>query len=260
MRAKASLDAPLVRCDAIPMTDQFPRIERLGVDGLLVRFSDRLDDVANRACIAFRTALEADRPAGVTETASSLGSVLVRFDGPRAPLQAALETRLAQTDWHATAPQGPRTWHIPCSYGGEDGPQLGDAANLAGLSEAQAIEMLSSTPVRVLGLGFTPGMPYLGILPPEWDLPRQKELTPRVPAGALVIAVRQLVLFGTDAPTGWRQIGRTGFQCLNIARPRPIALRPGDHLLFPPVTPEEMRARAAADAAGHGGARLEEET
>ncbi|WP_179380514.1 5-oxoprolinase subunit B family protein [Jannaschia marina] len=237
------------------MGDSFPRIEPLGEAAVLVRFTPRLDDAANRACVAFRAALEADRPEGVVETASSLGSVLVRHDG-RDPT-ALLEPRLGACDWSAVPPPPRRLWSIPCSYGGDDGPQLAEAAEMAGLSESAAIEALSTARIRVLALGFAPGMPYLGILPEAWDLPRQTGLTPKVPEGALVVAVRQFVLFGTEAPTGWRQIGRTLFGCFEPGRARPIALSPGDEVRFVPVSPEALRRGADADAERHGGATWE---
>ncbi|MEM8822138.1 MAG: carboxyltransferase domain-containing protein [Pseudomonadota bacterium] len=236
------------------MSETFPRIEPLGEAALLVRFADRLDDAANRACVAFRAALEADPPAGVIETASSLGSVLVRADGDLAGVLADL---VASRDWAAVPPPPRRLWSIPCSYGGADGPQLAEAAEMAGLSESEAATALSSARVRVLALGFAPGMPYLGILPEVWDLPRQTGLTPKVPDGALVVAVRQFVLFGTEAPTGWRQVGLTAFGCFEPSRARPIALSPGDEVVFPAVSPEELRARAAVDETQHGGANWE---
>jgi KipI family sensor histidine kinase inhibitor len=236
----------------------FPRIEPLGTQALLVRFADRLDDAANRACAAFRAALEAQGAEGVAETASGLGSVLVRFDGAEAPVRAALDALLGARDWAAAPPPPRRRWRVPCSFGGADGPQLDEAAGMAGLTAAQAIESLAAAPLRVLALGFAPGMPYLGILPEPWDLPRQTGLTPKVPAGALVVAVRQLVLFGTEAPTGWRQVGLTRFRCLDPSRPRPIALTAGDEVRFEPVAPDALRARAEADPEGHGGATREE--
>ncbi len=239
------------------MPDNTPRIEPLGEAAFLVRFAERLDDAANRACVAFRADLEADPLPGIVETASSLGSVLVRHDGQQPDaLRAALARRLDR-DWSQAAPVAHRLWSIPCSYGGADGPQLAEAAEMAGLSQAQAIEVLSNARVRVLALGFAPGMPYLGILPDNWDLPRQTGLTPKVPEGALVLAVRQFVLFGTEAPTGWRHVGRTLFGCFEPTRPEPIALSPGDEVCFPPVTPEALREGAARDAARLGGARLE---
>ena len=237
------------------MSDSFPRIEPLGERALLVRFSDRLDDAANRACVAFRAALEAEPPEGVEETASSLGSVLVRGTAPG--LEGDLQKRLRARDWSAVPPPPRRLWHIPCAYGGEAGPQLEEAAAMADLDPEDAVARLSASRVRVLALGFAPGMPYLGILPEEWDLPRQTGLTPKVPEGALVVAVRQFVLFGTSAPTGWRQVGLTRFGCFRPGRDRPIALAPGDEVVFPAVTPAELEDRAGADPFGHGGATWE---
>ncbi|MEM7490460.1 MAG: carboxyltransferase domain-containing protein [Pseudomonadota bacterium] len=236
------------------MSQSFPRIEPLGEQALLVRFADRLDDAANRACVAFRAALEADPLDGVVETASSLGSVLVRAEGD---VTGALTDLAASRDWAAVPPPPRRLWRIPCSYGGDDGPQLAEAAEMAGMSPDDAVAALSGARVRVLALGFAPGMPYLGILPAAWDLPRQTGLTPKVPEGALVVAVRQFVLFGTSAPTGWRQVGRTAFGCFAPDRARPIALAPGDEVSFPAVTPDELRARAEADPERHGGATWE---
>ncbi|WP_371154402.1 allophanate hydrolase subunit 1 [Jannaschia sp. 2305UL9-9] len=237
------------------MADSFPRIEPLGADALLVRFSDRLDDAANRACVSFRAALQASPPEGALETASSLGSVLVRVAaGDAGRVQDALRRLLDARDWATVPPPPRRLWSIPCSYGGADGPQLAETAEMVGMTAEQATEALSTARVRVLSLGFAPGMPYLGILPEVWDLPRQTALTPKVPEGALVVAVRQFVLFGTEAPTGWRQVGRTLFGCFEQARPRPIALSPGDEVQFPAVSGEALRDGASRDSERHGGA------
>lgn len=240
-------------------TQDFPRIEPLGLGALLVRFVDRLDDDANRACLALRASLEAEPIAGVAETAPALASVLVRLDAPEGAerVEAALRARLAARSWARTPLPPRRLWRIPCSYGGEDGPQLEETARLAGMRPEEAVRTLSRARLRVLAIGFAPGMPYLGILPPEWDVPRQEGLTPRVPEGALVLAVRQLVLFGTEAPTGWRQVGRTAFGCFRPDRRRPAALAAGDEVMFPGIPPTELRARAEADAEGHGGATWE---
>ncbi|WP_308915015.1 5-oxoprolinase subunit B family protein [Jannaschia sp. LMIT008] len=234
------------------MTD-FPRIEPLGEAAWLVRFADRLDDGANRACLAFRAGLLTDPPDNVAETASSLGSVLVRMDDPRGAdaVLSALERRLADRDWQAVPLPPRRLWRIPCCYDGDAAPEIEEAAALAGLSVPDAVAALSTTRVRVLALGFVPGMPYLGTLPPEWDLPRRSDLTPRVPEGALVVAVRQLVLFGTSSPTGWRQVGLTAFGCFRQDRDPPIALRAGDEVVFPAIDAEHLTdLQGAADGLG----------
>ena len=235
----------------------FPRIEPLGESAFLVRFADRLDDAANRACIAFRAGLEADPVDGVRETASSLGSVLVRFDGDGRGIEADLDARLHARDWATVPPPPCRRWRIPCAFGGADGPQLDAAAALAGLDAGAAVAALCAAETRVLALGFAPGMPYLGRLDAIWDIPRQTDLTPRVPQGALCLAVRQMVLFGVAAPTGWRQVGRTAFRCFDAGRARPVALQPGDTVRLEAVAPDALAALAARDEDGHGGATWE---
>jgi len=87
----------------------------------------------------------------------------------------------------------------------------------------------------VLTIGFAASQPYLGTLSEEWDLPRQTALTPRVPQGALVQAIRQFVLFTAPAPTGWRHVGQTGLRLFRPESEDPFALRAGDELIFEPV-------------------------
>ncbi|MGB3280948.1 MAG: carboxyltransferase domain-containing protein [Pseudorhodobacter sp.] len=240
--------------------DLFPQIAPVGLTGLLVRFADRLTEPANRAALAFRAAIEGESWPGVEETSSSLTSTYVRFDPlhlPHDQLQSRLRDLLTAEDWYAAAaPQGRRFWRIPAVFGTEAAPQLAEAAALAGLGEAEAIAMLCAARTRVLTLGFAPGQPYLGELPESWNIPRQTALTPRVPAGALVVAVRQLVLFANASPTGWRHIGQTGFQCYCPEAEDPFPLRAGDEVQFHAVTPEEYR-NILGSGAGNGGATVE---
>lgn len=239
----------------------FPSVEPIGLADLLVRFSDRFDDGANRAALAFRAALQAAPPEGVIETAPALVSVHVACDPAVAEpdaVAARLHAVLDRRDWYAAPlPAGRRRFTVPASFGGEDGPQLAEAARQAGMAPDAAIAALTAAPLRVLTLGFAPGQPYLGLLPTAWDLPRQTALTRRVPAGAIVVALRQAVIFAAPAPTGWQQVGRTALPLFRADNDDPVTLRPGDELRFEPVTPEAMAARAEADPGGLGGAVVE---
>lgn len=233
--------------------DTFPRIRPAGLSGLLVRFADTLSEPANRAALAFRAAVEAEAWEGVEETSSSLVSTFLRFDPlalPHDELRARIEALLARRDWQsAPLPGGRRAWRIPTAFGGELAPGLAPAAEAAGLSPDEAVERLSSARVRVLTIGFAPGQPYLGELGPEWDLPRQQALTPRVPAGALVLAIRQFTLFSAPSPTGWLHVGQTAFRSFRPGTDTPFPLSPGDEVRFAPATPDEV-ARAERDPAG----------
>lgn len=236
-----------------PMTD-CPRIARVGVSGIAVTFAETLSDRANLAAIAFRGAVDAKAWPEVNETASSLVStflavdlVVVSFDEMRDRLTALLASR----DWFSAAPpKGSKLWTLPMCFEDDAAPQIDEVARAAGMTAKDARRALSMARTRIITLGYAPGQPYLGLLPPVWDIPRQSELTPRIPAGALVIAIRQFVLFSTAMPTGWRQVGQTAFRPFDPHRERPILLTPGDEVRFAPITRSELDDLATQGSAG----------
>lgn len=228
----------------------FPRLHRMGEQGMLVEFGDRLSMAVNAATLAFRAAVDSAALAGVEESATSLKSVFLRFDPIRLSheaLEAALTDLLQARDWYAVAlPHGRKLWRVPTVFGGDHGPQLEEAATLAGLSPEEAVSQISRTPVRVLTIGFSPGMPYLGQLPETFDIPRKTELNPHVPAGGLALAIRQLVLFPVGTQTGWRWIGRAAIDVFGQQADQPFPLTAGDEILFHSVSAPEFE-RAWAD-------------
>lgn len=237
----------------------WPRVATVGIDGILVSFGDALSEPANRAALAFRAALDRAGIDGIDETATSLVSAFVRFD-PLALDHATLETSLSELigdrDWYAEPlPDGRRYFEIPTVYDATFAPQLPEAAEAAGLGLTEAVEMLSAARVRVQTIGFAPGMPYFGTLPEVWDIPRLQDLTPMVPASALVLAIRQFVLFPVPTPTGWRHVGQTAAQLFRPESDDPFLLRPGDEARFVSVSPEAFTALRDRDP--DGGVRME---
>lgn len=218
-----------------------------------------MSEPANRAAIAFRAAIEAQDWPEVAETSTSLVSTFVSADlvtiAPEA-LDEKLQELLASDDWYiAPLPAGRTLWEIPTLYGTETAPQLNEAAEAAGVSPQTAIAELSSARLRVLTIGFAPGQPYTGELPAHWNIPRQKALTKSVPGGALVVAIRQLIVFTNATPTGWRHVGQTAFRTFRPDAPDPFALTPGDELCFPSVSVDEFASIREADTSGNGGAQ-----
>ena len=228
------------------LPEGFPVVRTAGVDGMLVSFALSLTEPANRAALAFRAALDAEGWDGVEETSSSLVSAYLRFDPLHLAhdrLKARLEALLKRQDWYAAElPTGRRFWRIPTVFGTSQAPQLAQAAAAAGLTEADAITSLSAARVRVQTIGFAPGQPYLGELPAEWDIPRQSQLTGRIPEGALAVAIRQLVLFSVSTPTGWQHVGQTAIRLFRPDAEEPFLLRAGDEVQFTPTDPESLDA------------------
>jgi KipI family sensor histidine kinase inhibitor len=241
--------------------NDWPRIRTVGLSGLLVTFAERMSETANRAALAFRAEVEKQEWDEVTETSTSLVSTFIAVDLSAADIETLKEriTELLQTrDWAEAALPGGRTlWHVPTVYGTDLAPQLEEAAEVAGLDPDEAIRQLSSSRVRVLTIGFAPGQPYMGELSETWNIPRQKGLTPSVPPSALVVAIRQLIIFTNASPTGWRHVGQTAFRTFRPEAERPFALSPGDELVFPSVSEAELEKIRQSDDTGNGGADSE---
>lgn len=225
-----------------------PVIRPAGLTGVLVSFGDILSEPANRAALAFSAAVARAGIDGVEESAPSLVSVFVQFDPLHLDLEvlvARLTALLEDQDWYAAPmPEGRRFIRVPTVYGTDLAPQLAEAAAAAGLSVDAAIAQLSDARVRVQTIGFAPGQPYLGLLPEAWDIPRQTALTKAVPEGALVVAIRQLVLFSVANPTGWRHVGQTALRLFRPDSDTPFFLRPGDEVQFVQASPDVLTQHA----------------
>ena len=117
-------------------------------------------------------------------------------------------------------------------YGGEDGPDLEAVAELVGLTPAHVVEIHSSVLYRAYMLGFSPGFAYLGVLPPELEVPRLGTPRQRVPSGSVAIAGRQTAVYPQATPGGWQLIGRTEAELWNPSREQPALIRAGDTVRF----------------------------
>ena len=58
-------------------------------------------------------------------------------------------------------------------------------------------------------MGFLPGLPYLGSLPAEFELPRRENPRLRVPPGSIAIAMAMTTIYPLESPGGWNLLGRT---------------------------------------------------
>ena len=234
-----------------------PELLPLGVDGILVRFARTLTEEANARALSFRDQVAEAAINGVTEVASSLVSVRVGFD-PGATNRGTVAKALdALIKAHTTVNASPRRlWRIPVAFGPEFAPQLEEVATFAGLTPQQAIAEIEATTTRVIAIGFAPGQPYLGMLPDHWNVPRQSALTDSLPRGALITAVRQLIIWAADAPTGWRHIGQTAFRVYLPETSDPFAFQPGDAVQFQAVSDTDFRA-IQSNTDTNGGAHCE---
>ena len=228
------------------MNAVWPRVAPAGDSGLLVELAPDLSPKAiARVHGAHR--LLGDLP-GVVETVPGFRSVLVAYD----PLAVSFDEIAGRAEAAARAAQpAPATEgslvEIPVVYGGRAGPDLEAAALACGTTPPKIVDMHSGTDYLVYMLGFAPGFPYLGLLPPELRMPRRPTPRVRVPAGSVAVADAFSGIYPQETAGGWHLLGRTPLRLFDPTRARPCLLQPGDRVRFVPV-PNGSAASEAATA------------
>ncbi|MFC5648156.1 5-oxoprolinase subunit PxpB [Paenibacillus solisilvae] len=134
-----------------------------------------------------------------------------------------------------------RVVDVPVCYGGEYGPDLKEASERAGLSEADFAARHAGGHYLVAMIGFMPGFPYLTGLPQELSQPRRSSPRSYVPAGSVGIAGGQTGIYPLATPGGWQIIGRTPILLFDSQREQPSLLQAGDRLRFVPIDTQRMK-------------------
>lgn len=210
-----------------------------GDAALLVRVGTEPDEMANRDVLALagalRSALDGVLDLDVTPAYRSL---LVSFR-PGTLREADLRWAIDRAPVSEVEEQEPAVLVIPVAYGGEHGPDLEFVAQFHDLTEEAVVTLHASHEYRIYCLGFSPGFPFLGVLPDALNTPRLPAPRPRVPAGSVAVAGAQTGIYPTATPGGWRIIGRTPLVLFDPLRDPPADYRPGDYLRFEPTPPQE---------------------
>jgi KipI family sensor histidine kinase inhibitor len=200
---------------------------------ILVSFADGISREAHRRVRAALHALQREPITWVTNLHPAYASVLVSFD-PVVAARQRVETEVARRVRHAdtAALPEPALVEIPVRYGGEWGPDLPDVAAACGLTPAEVVREHSRAEYVVYFLGFSPGFPYLGGLPPRIAVPRRASPRTRVPAGSVAIGGNQTGVYPLASPGGWQLIGRTPLALFDPGRTPPALLAAGDRVRF----------------------------
>jgi inhibitor of KinA len=132
-----------------------------------------------------------------------------------------------------------RSHHIPCCYQFQlDLPRVAEHTRL---SAEEIIRLHGETEYTVYAIGFCPGFPYLGYLPPNLGgVPRLSAPRLRVEAGSVGLTGRQTGIYTLVRPGGWNLIGRTPLQLVDVAD-NYFPLRTGDRVRFERIDETQYR-------------------
>jgi inhibitor of KinA len=208
-----------------------------GDRALVVEFGDRVDRALSKRVLRLDAVIRSNPPIGIVETVPTFRSLTVYYDPlltSRAELQRLIGVLL---DLEERPRPSARLWHVPACYEGEFAPDLEEVARLTGLTPGEVVALHSGTRFHIYMLGFLPGFPYMGDLPPQLALPRRADPRLRVPAGSISIATSLTAIYPYESPGGWHLIGATPIRMFDPERLEPALFSPGDAVAFQSIDP-----------------------
>ncbi|UQN09785.1 5-oxoprolinase subunit PxpB [Deinococcus sp. QL22] len=203
------------------------------LEGLYVQFCTELDRQQNIRLHALHRRLQGDLLNGVTDLYPGYVNLYIEFDAAvlhRGRVRGWVTEHLrAVPEQELAAGAAGRRIDIPVRYDGED---LEDVAAQTGLSPAEVVRQHSAQAYHVYAVGFTPGFPFLGELPPRLRLPRRSTPRAAVPFNAVAIAAAQSCVYVLPSPGGWHLLGTALTTIYDPNRPQPFLISPGDSVRF----------------------------
>lgn len=163
------------------------------------------------------------------EIVQAYTSVAVFYDAAQIDFdRAAARVRNVEVEKSTAAPG--QLHRIPVCY--ERGLDLDSVAHHTGLDRDAVIQAHLGTEYTVYAIGFCPGFPYLGYLPPVLaGVPRLPNPRLEVAAGSVGLTGRQTGIYTERRPGGWNLVGQTPLELVNVADGY-FPLRTGDRVRF----------------------------
>ena len=183
------------------------------------------------AAVRFAAGVRAAAPAWLHDVVPAYASVGVFFDADaiRTGDVAAWLNTVAAGD-EADPGRPPAAHVIPVCYDFQ--LDLGRVCDHTGLAADDVIRLHAAAEYTVYAVGFVPGFPYLGYLPPELcGVGRLASPRGRVEAGSVGLAGRQTGVYPLPRPGGWNLIGRTPLTLVDVAAGF-FPVRVGDRVRF----------------------------
>ena len=213
---------------------------------LIVELGDSIDERIGLRSRQLAHEIEQAHWLGVVDVIATFAAVAVYFVPPVDSLETKIH-ELAKTLTDDTASEVRRVT-IPICYDAQFGLDLDNVAAHAGLSVPDLIQAHQKTVCRVFMLGFSPGLPYLGLFDERFDIPRLKNPRTRVAGGTIGVANRQAVIYPATLPGGWHLVGATPLRLFDPNAAEPSLLMPGDEVCFEAITLEayeDLKASAS---------------
>ena len=212
-----------------------PRLLPLGDSAWTVEFGARINPALHARVMGLAGALHGAREtgelAGIVDLVPTFRSLTVHYD-PLAVDGEQLGARLLQLAGFAgSAASDGRRWLLPVCCDADLAPDLERLAEAKRMAPETVIALLAATTFHVFMIGFMPGFPYMGGLPPALAMPRLASPRKAVPARSLAVTGEMCAVYPWESPGGWNLLGRTPVALFDAAdEAAPALLESGDQV------------------------------
>lgn len=222
-----------------------------GDAAIIAEFGTEIDRALSRKVFDLYQQVTERRIPGVVACLPAFTTLLVQFDPLETDGDAIIEELTSLHGRHRESRQAlTATWDIPVCYARSMAPDLESAAQSLAVTADAFAALHASLPYVVYMLGGFPGFPYLGDVPERIRIPRRTSPRTRVEAGFVAVAGRLSAIYPVSTPGGWNLIGRTPIPIFDVQQDEPALLRPGDEVVFRPISETEFHAIQAEAARG----------
>ncbi len=213
-------------------TTPFP-IVPLGDQAVLVSLLDE------QAAVGFSSAVRQAGWPWLFDVVPAYATVGVHFDANQIRFKAVVDALQRLSVPTSIQAKEQRRHNIPCCY--EMQIDLARVAEMTKLSEDEVIKHHCGRDYTIHAIGFAPGFPYLGYLPPELcGVSRLQSPRLRVPGGSVGLTGAQTGIYPQERPGGWNLIGRTPLVLVDV-EDEYFPLQVGQRICFQRIDEAEYR-------------------
>ena len=237
----------------------WPIYQPLGDQGVLISYENKIAPGINERVRLLSDTVQRSGFPWFQDVVFSFRCLLVLYDPDMIRFSEVLGA-VKRIEANLQPSKSPTTeiYEIPTIYGGQYGPDLGRVAEVTGLPAQEVVETFSSTVFTIYFLGFLGAQPYLGGLPKELHVPRLDTPRLHVPKGSVGMGGIQAGVITIDQPSGFNYIGRTFLSLYDPREIPPTSLKPGDRIIFPVISEDQIGDFRGKSPAPKGRAALTE--
>lgn len=214
--------------------------KRFGERSILIEWPAMIDENILRDIIYFKEQIYKNNLQEIVELKSAYNSLLIIYDSICRNLEN--DVKLLKKLYELMDLKHDivsKLWKIPVCYDAVFGIDLEAISVEKNLSINEIIMLHSQAIYTVYFTGFLPGFLYLGGLNESLFVPRKTTPRLKVEQGSVAVGGKQTGVYPKESPGGWNIIGNSPISFFDISKEIPCFSKPGDQIIFYPITLKE---------------------